>query len=138
MKDSSMITVVILTIIIVILATLLLVSEARAEFFGYGEFGYNPKGDDYYAEMELGYRFNPWKLKIEFYGGIEVLMEKAYRVFFYPYRDIYTAGGTIRFSHVYVNIEHKCIHSVHATDKQFEERFIVPDSRTRIGIGFEF
>jgi len=138
MKDGSIITVIILTIIIVILATLLLVSEARAEFFGHGEFGYNTTDDDYYAELEIGYRFHPGPLDFELYAGAEYLMIYTRDIFFSPYRGIYKAGSTLRYRYIYINFEHICIHAIHSSDSGFEHYFVDPCSRNRIGIGFEF
>ena len=86
----------------------------------------------------MGYRFHPWILDLEFYGGIEVLMDKSRSVFFSPYRDTYTAGGILRCQFLYLTIEHRCIHSVYSNYEQFEKKFITGSSRTRFGIGFKF
>jgi len=124
--------------ILLIIFILFIPSFCLAEFFGQGEFGYSPEDDDYYTELEMGYRFHPWILDLEFYGGIEVLMDKSRSVFFSPYRDTYTAGGILRCRFLYLTIEHRCIHSVYSNDEQFKKKFIKGSSRTRFGIGFKF
>ena len=117
---------------------LLITTGAGAEFFGSGEFGYTQETRDFYTLLELGYRIHLQPVVVSLYGGIEVLMEKGHSAFFHPYRDIYTVGGSLKYQHLYFNVEHKCIHAVHAYDELFEDKFIMPDSRTRFGVGFEF
>ena len=124
--------------ILITVLFLLIATGAGAEFFGSGEFGYSPEEEDFYTELELGYRFHPWILQLELYGGIEVLMDKSRSVFFSPYRDIYTAGGILQCRFLYLTIEHRCIHSVYSNKEQFEENHIPGSGRTRFGIGFEF
>ena len=114
------------------------ITGAIGGWYGSGEFGYCSSSQDFYTLLELGYRINIQPVTVSLYGGIEVLMEKNRGVFFSPYRDIYTFGGNLKYRFFYFSIEHKCIHSVHAYDELFEDKFIVPDSRTRFGVGFEF
>ena len=107
-------------------------------FFGSGEFGYARETQDFYTLLELGYEIELQPVVVSLYGGIEVLMEKGHSVFFHPYRDTYTAGGIVQYRFVYFKVEHKCIHSVYSSYRQFEDKFIGADSRTRFGVGFEF
>ena len=124
--------------ILLIILFLLTTTGAGAEFFGSGEFGYCRETEDFYTLLELGYRIRFQPVVVSLYGGIEVLMEKDKSVFFAPYRDTYTFGGTLQYRFLYFTIEHKCLHSVHSSPMQFEEKYIPGSNRTRFGIGFEF
>jgi len=128
----------IILLVVTLLFFLIMAVVAKAEFFGSGEFGYCLEGEDYYAELEIGYRFHPGPLELELYAGAAYMMLHG-DVFFSPYRGLYKAGSTLRFGHVYLNIEHICVHAIHSSDEIFDKYFVDPDhDRTRIGIGFEF
>ena len=107
-----------------------------AEIHGNMQFGYIVEIEGFEAEINIQYL--PWRW-LEFYTGINVLMESAGDGFFYPFNDRYTFGVKANITeNLYIDGYHHCSHWVSSTaHRAYYDRF-TGGNKTRISIGIEW
>lgn len=121
---------------------MLLNSPLYADIYGNIEFGKDTKEDQiYYSTINLGYRFNIWKITSETYGGWFTWQEIKY-----PFVQIYSYNQKLKFNGFYIKYSHYCSHKVisDSSDKKFNNTNLFkkygsnPQALTTISIGYEF
>ena len=109
------------------------------ELHGNLQYGYVPEVEGFEVQINLHYLPFRW---LDLYGGFSTLMDfggVGYSgMTFYPYRDTYTIGLTLKVGKVvYLNLDHSCTHPVYSFPEQFYDKF-EGGNRTTYAVGLRW